>query len=180
MSGLEGRCNQFHEAALGSGKTKGAAKEIATLRKFLHKNQTQRFTDKAAAHLFDTISIYASHEDGEALLEDALKMPFTVFSTKQKSKMLKWIEERRGGRSEATTDPSSTKARAVILTVMDIDGTSVSLMNSETGDAYENVQISDSKLLESIQTAFDTTDDVVDVKATVQNETVTVLDLASS
>ena len=123
MSGLEDRCVQFHEAAMGTGKSKGPAKEIATLRKFLHKNQTQRFTDKATSRLFDTIQIYAigsntkkeeavaatpvivSLEDREGLLEDALKMPFTVFTTKQKKTMLKWIEEIRGA---GTGGPSKT------------------------------------------------------------------------
>ena len=91
---LDDRCHQFHEAALGTGKSKGAVKEVATLRKFLHKNQNQRFTDRGVSRLFDTIQIYVNKEDldneaKEALLEDSLKMPFTVFSTKQKKIMIK-------------------------------------------------------------------------------------------
>jgi hypothetical protein len=57
MSGLEARCVQFHEAALVTGKNKGADKDIVTLKRFLHKNQTQHFTDKAVARLMDTIAV---------------------------------------------------------------------------------------------------------------------------
>jgi hypothetical protein len=96
---LESRCLQFHEVACTGSKP--PAKEIATLRKFLHKNQQQRFTDKAVARLFDTIHLYAGKQDvssdlKESLLEDALKLPHTVFSTKQKMKMLKMLEDLRG------------------------------------------------------------------------------------
>jgi hypothetical protein len=74
-------------------------KEIATLRKLLHKNQDQRFTDKVVGRLFDAIQLYIAAKDDvvdrdlkEALLEDASKTPFTISSTKQKNSMLKWLE----------------------------------------------------------------------------------------
>ena len=96
---------------MGTGKSKGPVKEIATLRKFLHKNQDQRFTDKGVSRLFDTIQIYVHKDDGNApavdndlkaeLLEDALKMPFTVFSTKQKKSMIKWLEMTRSATSHS-------------------------------------------------------------------------------
>ena len=81
------RCQQFHEACSGVGKFKGPTKEIAMLRIFLHKNQDQRFTDKAVSRVFDTVQVYVCNADisielKEGLLEDCLKMPFTVFSTK--------------------------------------------------------------------------------------------------
>ena len=45
------------------------------LRKFLHRNQNQRFTDKATARLLDTIQIYVkasdlARDDVDGLLED--------------------------------------------------------------------------------------------------------------
>lgn len=188
MSGLEARCVQFHEAALGTGKSKGATKEIATLRKFLHKNQTQRFTDKAAARLLDTIGIYVAQDPNEeeddvreGLLEDALKMPFTVFSTKQKAKMLKWMGDRRGGVTTNNGAPAGILAdAAVLLTVMDVNDSNVSLMNAATGDTYEHVTILDTALFQSIQQTFEATQDAIDVRATVQDEVVTVVELAPS
>jgi len=47
---LDQRCQQFHDAALGVAKSKGAQKEIATLRKFLHKNQVNENDDEVINH----------------------------------------------------------------------------------------------------------------------------------
>ena len=171
MSGLEDRCAQFHEAATGTGKSKGAAKEMATLRRFLYKNQSQRFSDKAAARLFDTISIYANdkkEEGAEELLEDALKMPFTVFSTRQKSKMMKWMEALRGETAASLT--GTEDAPPIVLTVTDVmDDKTVSLMNTETGDSWENIAVENSAVFTAIQSAFQSTDDAVDIKAEIHN-----------
>jgi hypothetical protein len=173
MSGLDDRCAQFHEAAIGSGKSKGAAKEIATLRKFLYRNQTQRFSDKASARLLDAIAIFAQHEDGEGLLDDALKMPFTVFSTKQKSKMLKWMEERKrhnNGGDKSTAVPT----KLILFSVIDVQGNKASLMNEETGESYEDVLLPDGELGEAIQKAFAASDEALDVLATLVGERVTI------
>ena len=189
MSGLEDRCIQFHEAAMGTGKSKGTAKEIATLRKFLYKNQTQRFTDKATSRLFDSIQIYCttgndaknpnsssnktvspSLEDREGLLEDALKMPFTVFSTKQKKTMLKWIEEVRGERSKKDgSQQDTTKSTTIQLSVMDLDvhQQRLHLMNVDSGETYEDVLLPGGDLGQQLQQAFETSNDAVDVEATV-------------
>lgn len=185
---------QFHEAAMGTGKSKGPSKEIATLRKFLHKNQTQRFTDKAASRLFDTIQIYCvdksksstdsqkesgvsiSSEDREGLLEDALKMPFTVFTTKQKKTMLKWMEDVRGeiGFSPETnvSRPSLTKLNIIDL---DLDEKYLSLMQENTGETYENVALPSGHLGDKIQNAFENTNEAVDVEATINNDGVVTI-----
>jgi hypothetical protein len=169
MSGLEERCLQFHEAALGTGKTKEPSKEIATLRKFLHKNQTQRFSDKATSRVFDTIQVYCSHkevspDEQEALLEDALKMPFTVFTTKQKKTMLKWINDIRGNK---TRESASTTKVLVKLTVIDANETAICLFNEETGDTYEDLSLPDGVLRKTLLQAFKNTEDAVDVEATI-------------
>ena len=177
MSGIEDRCAQFHEAATGSGKSKGAAKEIATLRKFLFRNQTQRFSDKASARLIDTIAIYAHQEDGEGLLDDALKMPFTVFSTKQKSKMLKWMEDRKrasGATEKATTGSSPT---VIQLSVIDMQDNALSLMNEVTGEIYEDVLLPEGDIGKAIQKTFDASDDTLDVFATIEDERITIRDI---
>jgi len=175
MSGLEDRCSQFHEAALGTGKSKGAAKEIATLRKFLHKNQNQRFTEKAAARLFDTIAIYASHDDAVELLEDALKMPFTVFSTKHKTKMLKWVEERRGT-SQPRKQTSSTGV--LTFTIIDLDGQFMSLMEQTSGETYERVPLPEGDMGALIQRTFQETDEAVDIKASFEAGIISVKEIA--
>jgi Eukaryotic elongation factor 5A hypusine, DNA-binding OB fold len=188
MSGLEDRCVMFHEAAMGTGKTKGAAKEIATLRKFLHKNQTQRFTDKATSRLFDTIQIYAtggkgesapavSLEDREGLLEDALKMPFTVFSTKQKKTMLKWIEEIRGVSGGSSKTESSSKLTT--LTVIDLENNQLSLMHEDSGETYEEVLLPSGDLGTQIAKAFETTEESVDVEAAIVDGIVSVVGICN-
>lgn len=187
MSGLEDRCVTFHEAAMGTGKSKGPVKEIATLRKFLHKNQTQRFTDKATSRLFDTIQIYATNkggemqlslEDREGLLEDALKMPFTVFTTKQKKTMLKWIEEIRGAGGGDGKEKDS-KTSLIKFSVIDLDGGKLSLMQEDTGETYEDIPLPAGDLGSEIQKAFETTEDAVDVEATIEDGTVKFVNLCS-
>lgn len=195
MSGLEDRCTSFHDAARGTGKSKGPEREMATLRRFLHKNQNQRFTDKATARIFDTIQIYAtdkqlSTDDREGLLEDALKMPFTVFSTKQKKTMLKWIEEVRGGGGTlggggqtstaavaAAAARTSNRNATTVLSIMDIcakDDT-VHLM-TPSGDETFEVTLSSltPALRRELQNAFDAIEESLEVQAVVHNDGTTV------
>ena len=175
MSGLEDRCVSFHDAALGTGKSKGAAKEIATLRRFLHKNQNQRFTDKATARLFDTIQIYVSktdsisRDDKEGLLEDALKMPFTVFGTKQKKVMLKWIEDLRAADVSSTTATAATaKSNTTRLTVLDVvpEDDAIHLL-TVSGDASYEATLStlEPTLRKTLEAVFATATDEVEVQA---------------
>ena len=183
MSGLEDRCVAFHEAALGTGKSKGAAKEISTLRRFLHKNQNVRFSDKATARLFDTIQIYAATdknpvttEDKEGLLEDALKMPFTVFSTKQKKTMLKWIEDIRGGQDGADDSKCGTMAKVTALTVMDIVEDDVVHLMTRAGDETFEATLSalPADLRQTLQEAFSATEETIEVEAVLQGDGTTV------
>ena len=175
---LEQRCLQFHESALGTpgSKSKGPIKEIATLRKFLHRNQDQRFTDKGVSRLFDTIQIYTHNEDldnehKEGLLEDALKMPFTVFSTKQKKSMLKWLETIRGAEAGGANDkdqPSKTQ----LLSLIDLIADKMSLMDDDTGDLFEDVILPGGELGDSIQKNFQDTEKAVSVEVILSDGTV--------
>eukprot|EP00041_Stephanoeca_diplocostata_P034462 m.1178348 g.1178348 ORF g.1178348 m.1178348 type:complete len:191 (-) comp24526_c0_seq4:4449-5021(-) len=135
---LDDRVAVFHDAATNKGKSKGPAKEVATLRKFIHKNQDQRFSDKATARLVDTISCWIRNDvvpkdAKEDLLGDALKMPFTVFGTKQKKQFLKWLHEITGETSNESAGTTSSFAEHTDnFEVIDVtsDGT-MSLMNAD-------------------------------------------------
>lgn len=176
---LEQRCQQFHEAALGVGKTKGAEREIGTLRKFLHKNQDQRFTDKGVSRLFDTIQLYVHKEKldktvREGLLEDALKMPFTVFNTKQKKSMLKWLEALRGGTTSVSTGSVVGQGSTQLLSLIDISSNdTLSLMDSETGDCYDDIPLPAGELGAAITNAFDNTESVVLLRVQLYDSKVT-------
>lgn len=112
---MDERCAQFATDAQRprDGKTR---KEIAKLQKFLFRNQEHRFTERAQSHLFSAVQTHvANHsaapleDDNPALplVEDALKMPFTVFSTSQKKTMMKWLAKLTpsSGASDAGTSP---------------------------------------------------------------------------
>mmetsp|Transcript_12043 Transcript_12043/g.15703 ORF Transcript_12043/g.15703 Transcript_12043/m.15703 type:complete len:184 (-) Transcript_12043:33-584(-) len=156
---LDQRCQQFHEACLGVGKSKGPTKEIATLRKFLHKNQDQRFTDKAVSRVFDTVQIYVCNADisielKEGLLEDCLKMPFTVFSTKQKQKMIKMLQGLRNDQQEELKDDDVI----CLLSVLDLDGDDLSLLDEISGLTYV-VEITQGVLSDQIRELFKKSED---------------------
>ena len=158
---------------MGTGKSKGAGKEIATLRKFMHKNQDQRFTDKAISRMFDTIQLYVNNstidsELKEGLLEDALKMPFSVFGTKQKKTMIKWLEDIRGGPGMASTKTMLTQ----ILSVIDVQGEKISLINDNSGDIFEEVPLPEGDLGAQLRSTFDSTESVVSVEVQIQGETI--------
>jgi Eukaryotic elongation factor 5A hypusine, DNA-binding OB fold len=169
---LEQRCQLFHDAALGVGRSKGEIREIGTLRKFMHNNQGQRFTDKGVSRLFDTIQIYV-HKEGldksvrEGLVEDALKMPFTVFSTKQKKSMLKWLEALRGSTALVSQDSVKVAASTQLVSLIDLVDNKMSLMDTETGDTYDDVPLPTGELGTAIAKAFDDTESAVVLKVTL-------------
>ncbi len=82
-------------------------REISSLRRFLQKNQEHTFTEREKQKLFTAIQEHFSNPAAVAifpgaeppvlaLIEDALKMPFSVFTTAHKQQMLKWLERLRG------------------------------------------------------------------------------------
>ena len=92
------------------------------------------------------------------LLEDALKLPFTVFTTKQKQKFLKWYDELNAKEAAASAQPQREKvtnashSRAICaghslthsLTgvivkemryqVVDVEKNNISLMDLDSGE----------------------------------------------
>jgi hypothetical protein len=175
---LDGRCQQFHEAALGTGKSKGAVKEVMTLQKFLHKNQNQRFNDKAVSRVFDTIQIYVNKDDldeeiKEELLEDSLKMPFTVFSTKQKKTMIKWLEDLRGANNRSGLSSCDNDASVIcILSVIEMENNYMTLMQDDTGNTFEKVPTPVDEMGDCIRKAFENTESCVSVRAVMEKDTV--------
>lgn len=132
----EARCLQFLTDAQRPKDNK-TVKDIEKLKKFLFKNQEHRFTEREQTHLFQAIQVYANspHDtnDGDhpalSLVDDALKMPFTVFTTSHKKSMLRWHAKLTGGPEPgaATSGPVSAKYQVIdiadgIVTCMDPDG----------------------------------------------------------
>jgi hypothetical protein len=111
-------------------------------------------------------------EDREGLLEDDLKMPFTVFATKQKKAMLKWIEDLRGetnkDRGEGVATSKSTTIKLSVID-LDIDQPKLSLMKVDSGETYEDVLLPSGYVGLQIQKAFEASDDAVDIEATVDD-----------
>jgi hypothetical protein len=175
---LDDRCQQFHDAALGTSKSKGAVKEVATLQKFLFKNQNQRFTDKAVSRVFDTIQLYVNKDDlekdiKEGLLEDSLKMPFTVFNTKQKKTMIKWLEDLRGAENESRSASYMNDASVTcILSVIEMETDYMTLMQEDTGNTFENVPIPVGEMGDCIRNAFANTESCVSVQAIIDKDSV--------
>lgn len=113
---MDERCAQFAQDAARrrDGKT---PKEIARLQKFLFNNQDFRFTSGAQQHLFNAVgshvAAYGSLPPGDetapalALVEDALKMPFTVFTTSHKRTMMKWLDKLTPGGGGSSSNGGS-------------------------------------------------------------------------
>lgn len=184
---LDQRCQQFHEVALAitsanavdgqreiANRNKSKApKEVSTLRKFLHRNQDQRFTDRAICRLFDTIQLYyhssqVDQDSKEGLLEDSLKMPFTLFSAKQKQTMLKWLEDLRCNLVCAGNNSESGDG-FVWLSVIDVTEDALTLLNDDSGETYE-IPTPDGDLGKSIRDAYELGDHVVMVKTTISKQ----------
>uniref|UniRef100_A0A7S0YMH1 Translation elongation factor IF5A C-terminal domain-containing protein n=1 Tax=Polytomella parva TaxID=51329 RepID=A0A7S0YMH1_9CHLO len=139
---MEDRVLQFQTFALRP-KDSRTRKDIEKLRQFLQKNQEYRFTERDQSHLFCAIQTYYSafqydnDEDNPVLplLEDALKMPFTVFTTNQKKSFLKWL-------SKVTDSSKSPKCTSNCIDseakfqVIEVDGNLITVMN-EGGDTID-------------------------------------------
>lgn len=145
---MEDRVAQFHIDAQQPRSAK-TAKEIEKLRKFLFKNQEYRFTEREQSHLFSAVqSHFAAHQDlppdqadnnpALLLLDDALKMPFTVFTTSHKKTFLKWHAKLTGGVAPTNGGGTGTGAAAAVQTyqVYDMTDDTISCMTDD-GDTVE-------------------------------------------
>ncbi|KAL6765745.1 hypothetical protein V8C86DRAFT_1822678 [Haematococcus lacustris] len=144
---MDDRCQRF---MLDAQSCKQPEKEMSRLRKFLFKNQEHRFTDSEQGHLFQAVQLHvtaalaAAGGGGVAaaaalsLVEDCLKMPFSVFSTSQKKTMLKWLDKLQdssdGAGQRGTPAVADAVSGAESWSVMDTASEgSVSVMN-DAGD----------------------------------------------
>lgn len=149
---MEERVRQFNEDARKSTMqtaNKGKAiKEIERLRRFLHTNQNFRFTEADKNNLYSAIEAYRSMFSSPStwqglgtsspalpLLEDALKLPFTVFTTKQKQKFLKWYDELNAKEASASAQPQREKEMR--YQVVDVEKNNISLMDPDSGEVQD-------------------------------------------
>jgi hypothetical protein len=133
---IEARVEQFHTDAQRPLDNK-TEKDVSKLQKFLFRNQEYRFTEREQSHLFQAVQLYvtkysestAEVNPAQLLLEDALKMPFTVFTTSHKKSMLKWMDKlaAHGGGLEGQID-HGTKAS---YEVIDCRGATATLMSAD-------------------------------------------------
>jgi hypothetical protein len=154
---MEDRVAEFQSQASARLPSPKLEREISSLRRFLHKNQEHKFTEREKQRLFTAVQAHFSNPaaakpadggDGEsvpvvALIEDALKMPFTVFTTAHKQQMLKWLESLRDSATPkaASTDTTTSTAHAIdllpdgTLCLIHEDGSSASDARVEPGTA---------------------------------------------
>jgi len=126
------------------GPTPKVAKEIAKLQKFLFNNQNYRFTERDQSHLFSTVEIYVSvylkATDTTpifALLEDCLKMPFTVFTTKHKNKFLTWHTKFSPTKETQQSTPAGQPYQ-----VIEIQENGKLIVMDDDGETIDNVSVS--------------------------------------
>ncbi|GLC44972.1 hypothetical protein PLESTB_000670200 [Pleodorina starrii] len=164
---MEDRVQQFQIDAQRPRDPK-TPKEIERLRKFLFKNQEYRFTEREQSHLFSAVQAhYAAHADlpdasarepALELIEDALKMPFTVFTTSQKKTFLKWHAKLTGSEADHGKSPAAGAASSAERTeyqVIDATETMISCMTDD-GDVVDlDVKASAQDLVAKLRAAFD-------------------------
>ncbi|KAL4151498.1 hypothetical protein PRNP1_008442 [Phytophthora ramorum] len=195
---MDSRCIKFWEdgqvlvAAISGAarvdQTQGKIfKELRTMSRFVQRNQSQRFSDAAQQKLVDCVGHYVGlGKQGGAMLpvaeatfqtvKDGLAMPFNVFGTKHKKRLLKWYNELItivGGDADAAIAGEAAKPN-IEWGVMDIDEDGfLSLMQVESGDTNESFQVQKKsveykqikKALENNEVTVVTNgDDIVDIR----------------
>ncbi|GFR41842.1 hypothetical protein Agub_g2621 [Astrephomene gubernaculifera] len=167
---MEDRVQQFHTDAQRPRDAR-TPKEIERLRKFLFKNQEYRFTEREQSHLFCAVQAhFAAHADlpdeearepALGLIDDALKMPFTVFTTSQKKTFLKWHAKLTGqADGGAAAGSASAAPKQQRFQVYDVTETSISCMTADGDTADIDVQTSDKDLVAKVRELFDAGVDV--------------------
>lgn len=173
MSGQDDRARQFKEAADSKLKGDPLAKEITALRRFLFRNQDYRFTKSAQTNLYAAVRSHHTNaaafeaSGGEApilkLLDDALKMPFTVFTSAQKDRLLQlyWALLGTTGEAEAlqagrggTAAPAQARTRWLML--MDVAGDGTLSLAHYNGSEYPGrVAVADAVVLARLRDDLD-------------------------
>lgn len=86
-------------------------------------------------------------------VQDALKMPFTVFSTSQKKSMLKLLDKLNGLEGESAAAGGSCSQPQ--YTVLDVTDSSAEVMD-EAGDTQQiDLAVCDQQLVEGLRRAFE-------------------------
>ena len=206
---MEARVEQFHKDA-HRPRDKKTPKDIDKLRKFLYKNQEFRFTEREQSHLFQAVQLYvtaytsaaaaagnttgapalvaAAHDEDEGsnpaatLLEDALKMPFTVFTTSQKKTMLKWLDKFSSSSSSAAAASGSSSSKNVWYQVIDLANDTIEVMDKEGTTFTVNLLGASGELVSQLRQAWETEDEVkvrIGGNSSTGNEGRTLLDVKS-
>jgi len=140
---MEARVQAFADVAERALSGPPLQKEIASLRKFLHKQQEHRFSGPEKAALFTAISRHHANPSSRLpseghtaggneapvlkLIEDALKLPERVIGTAHKEALQKWYWALLG-RAQGGAEPVSARLSVVdvtnagVLTLMLLDG----------------------------------------------------------
>ncbi|GAX73680.1 hypothetical protein CEUSTIGMA_g1131.t1 [Chlamydomonas eustigma] len=180
---MDPRVEKFFQDAQQWKCAEKAEKEASRLRKYLFKNQERRFTDREQSYLFQAVQMYVtlcigaaeqsstptvassnvssgdgskgiSQDSAVGLLEDALKMPFTVFGTSHKKVFLRWYDKLSGILPREANNAKQTShqihgslmdtEQRMRLQVIDVERSVISgliekmtLMSPETGETYE-------------------------------------------
>jgi hypothetical protein len=138
---MDERCSKF---AADAAQRPTDAKLIATLRKFLFRNQEQRLSAASQQALCDACVRHAAAAGADAtsstgLLEDALAMPFNIFTTGHKKQLLKHLDRLRGLEGGGGGAPSAANANAnaddgsrecAVMDVRETDG-AIEVMDDE-------------------------------------------------
>ena len=90
-----------------------------------------------------TIGLYKAvpylRDSSSELISDALKMPFTVFTAKQKQALVKWLDEVTPAGERRETDQA---AETESFMCVDIDEDGFASLLKEDGTAHDAVQLS--------------------------------------
>ncbi|CAD2215665.1 hypothetical protein AGDE_02919 [Angomonas deanei] len=171
MSEIDARTKLFKESAESDLTDAAREREIKKLKSYLFKNQDCRFSKSAQTYLFMAVMGHYNKcpaPDGPcggevaSLLDDALKMPFNVFSSSHKSKFLSsyWSMLGKDGEKEGEEGkPTSSKQ----LTLLDIaEGGQLMLMRDDGGEYDCNpVLCRSDSLMAAVRAAFDAGEEVI-------------------
>ena len=86
-------------------------------------------------------------------VEDALKMPFTVFTTAQKKNMLKWLDKLNSLEAEAAAEDAGAPA-AQSYTVLDITAAAAEVMDADGETQSIELAVCDPEVVERLRQGF--------------------------
>jgi hypothetical protein len=171
---MEARLAKFRADAEAKLPQPKLGREISALRAFLQKHQNGDFSDKDKATLFMAISAHVNNPaarvaaegatDGaespaQKLVEDALKLPFTIMTTTSKKQLLTWLDQliAESARAEAAASGAGSGAggKVAAFLVLDLseDGY-FSLLDEESGAERTDVSVTDATAKRAIAAAL--------------------------